>query len=1331
MADPASIYYRQLGRAGKGQSKVRSLREAIEELEAAQRADPQQMAQTVEDIRYAASRQRAERPTPAVLSPDELTPDGPAVPPPTGPFMPPPGDDFAAILQAVGPRPEVLEALRAKARQYQADLAAGRPAVPLSVEESLALVSAGDDPADVFGRQLTKREYDQIMRNVVKGVPISPEAAAALRRSPAGDVIEQNWQGTLTPDQQAALEASNFDLSYGGVNNLTPNDARVDPAIQVADAVRQYTTPTALESVSVEGVKRLAETIQRDYPAGSPQRAELEQAFAGWSPNPGAPDLPPPDYAVRAMEDGRRRLAALEQMASDSNFTQEAVAAEAIQRAAQSRAGGTGPRSGGSFVPEEPGLAAVVSRFNELPLDVRQAIVRRLGADSPARRFVAMEGGEVSIAPNAVAEALRPVNDVSDLIEQMDAAKRMGDQSTVDAVSQLVRQAPEADRRAAIAQFRERMAIEAALRQGMEAVSPTPAVAASPGPTALRPQGAMTPEFAVAPPDRMPGAFEEAEAAFNQSATQRETQRPRTFNRDRAARLEAIRRFVGKPTDQQKVDKIPHIKRTDGMFFKGGDRRLEKRADSARMVDSNDTKAIRSAREADDAWQAKRDELNAAYDASVAEYYQALEDAGSTQLASDPSSLAAAVKRAEASKQAMQAADAARRKWARQGPVPTYVNARGEEVRADELIAEYRKNFPNNNELSIRKMLADDGWEERAIGKAGWSDARLSKAASAQTMDGIVGALLEHKPKPQVNLNRSSDMLSPGDVAAQNDEARDLLRGMIEEGDLPVELDTTEDVADRARRGRLGGGSAASRREAALQGNSTGGLFGSYNPLELKLGSDNLYASARDLAADVLEETDSYHSRTPNYETNLERLTELLEDVYGPNSRNEELWLPDDMRTRRKERQQREALLAGQTEVTETDPAGAKRDPMTQEPDQVPTRIMQPEGHPAYELENRRGEVLPQRVPRDLSQPETVLTPEQLAELAENENALPPSAVRKAVGERSARRREAAAKEMQKAPLPDTMGRLRPPAAGAKSAGSGASTGGTSGDGLPESAGGLPPPPSGDASVNANLEASATSANTTVGVPDRPVAARSAEEIKDELNREYDDVVQQHYDLLGDDPRSENDKWREAQDTAGKWYRQELARRLAANQPSSQTPPGAAAATNPPAAAGLPQSAGGLNPPPGTAAATPTQAPAGAAPPSGPPPGSPPGTAAATPTPGPTPTPAPTPAPTPTPRTWGQWARMLGTRGAILTAAGTGGLYVMQPKTGPAPIDLPPIGPVPPLPVDLTSGSAAAGRSADDQAAALERALERIRGGRSSSTQSAPYATIQNPTMWR
>jgi hypothetical protein len=1299
MASPGAIFS---GRGGKAPSRITSLLEKIEALEAAQRGTPQQMAQTVEDIREAASRQRPAPPAPAVLSPDEMTPDGPAVPPPIGPFMPPPGGDFAARVQAVGPRPEVLDALRAKARRYQADLAAGRPAVPLSIDESLALVSAGDDPADVLGRQLTKREYDQIMRNVVKGVPISPEAASALRRSPAGDVIEQNWQGTLTPDQQDALEASDFDLEYGGQNNLTPNQARANPAMQVADAVRQYTTPAAMESVSVEGVKRLAETIQQDYPAGSRQRAALEQAFSGWSPNPDAPDLPPPDYAVRAMEEGRRRLAALEQMASDPNFTQEAVSGAAIQRAAQSRAGGSGPRPGESFAPTEPGLPAAVSRFNELPLDVRQDIVRRLGVESPARRLVAMEGGEVSIAPNAVAAMLRPANDVSDLIEQMDAAKRVGDQSTVDAVSELVRQAPEADRRAAIAQFRERMAIEAELRQALESVSPTPAAIASPGPTALRPQGAMTPEFVVAPPDRMPGAFEEAEAAFNQSAPQRESQRPRTFVRNRDDRLEAIGRVLGEPDEGEKS-----LGRKDGMFFKGGGKRLERRADYDRMVDSNDTKAIRSAREAEGEWQARMAEFNAAHQ-------QALADA---QAASGAAELAAAMQRVDAS-------DAVRREWARQGPSPKYVNNRGDKVRASTLVAEYRKNFPDANERSIRKMIADDGWDEQAIGRSAWPDAKLSKAASAPTMDGIVGALLEHKPKPQSNLNRSSDMLSPGDVASQNDEARDLLRGQIEESDLPVELDTTEDVADRARRGRLGGGSAASRREAALQGNSTGGLFGSYNPLELQLGNNNnLYASARELAADVLEETDSYHSRTPNYETNLERLTELLEDVYGPNSRNEGMLLPDPLR------QQRRALLTGEEAVTETDPAGALRDPMTQDAQAVPRVVMQgrqgdPEGFDeatSYGA-NRRVEATPKRAPRDFSQPETVLTPEQLADLARNENAVPPAQLNKAVGTLSARRRQAAAEQAQRQ-LPKPAGGLPPE------------------PDLPKTAGGLPPA-RGDSPVNADLDAAATSVDQSVedklNASD-PLAGRvggapikSVEEIEAELLDELQDRVQQHYDSMADEGLSDNDRWRKAQEVGGTWYREERARRLAGNQPGDEPPPrrnpNPAATAAPDALPPVADDVIGPQPPraDGTADAPGgADTKSGAAPDAGidpQPPRQADGTVEA----------IPDPAQQQTPRTWGQWLRKNAIGAAALTGAGTVGLWSMQKPTGPAPIDIPPNPPLPVgLPVGLTSGSSAAGGAVVDEAAAIERTLERLRGGRSSSTQSAPYHTMQNYNMWR
>ena len=776
-----------------------------------------------------------------------------------------------------------IEALADKAIRYQQDVAAGVDGTPLTDGELLTLTQAGADVSQILGRQLTLPELQQVIRNITAGRPITPEAAAALLRTPQRRVVENLWQGEMTPAQAQAL-SQDLGIKMGGEENLTPNYVKENPLASIAQSVVQYTTPTRLEAMDVEAVRALYRQIAENFPPGSPQRAELEQAFANWRPNPSNPNAPIPDYAQRGIDEGRRRLDALEQMANDPAFTQENLARGAVGRSVEAiEASGQPKAARQSFAPEQPGLAAAAERFNQLPPEVRRQVATFLERDDAARAVDAsmaldMQGGEVSISPNTVAQAMRGLegNPVSDLLDELDTALANGDRDTAEAVRQLVLEQPPEVRSAAISHHRRRMALDAALRRGMQSAEPPPQAMASPGQPSLRAQGDLTPEYkSVSQPDDTT-AIDEARAAWNEAAPLRDAGGERPVNVTRKRRLAAIgRRLPGSAGSE-----LPKLDRREGMFWKGGDRSLEDRADSARLIDSNDRKVIRAYQAAETA----REELDDAMAAASAPGLSTRE-------------LALATKRVEKAQQAVTAAAAPLDAIARSSSTqPRWVNRKtGEVVRSDMEWA-YKDKFPDDNINSIRSKLAADGWEYEA-GRKGWSDARLQKAASRQTWSDLVAGQLEGRPKAQSNLNRSSDTLSAGEQRAQAADLEDAVRdgrGMPAAPEiLGEELD---DLDEGARRGKLGGGRSASRRVTALQGAKTGGMFGPYNPLRLEdpdKPGNFLYADDKDaagnvvksaaekLAEDVLYDDRTYRPGTKLYDSMKAELTKLYNDTYN------------------------------------------------------------------------------------------------------------------------------------------------------------------------------------------------------------------------------------------------------------------------------------------------------------------------------------------------------------------------------------------------------------------------------------------------------------------
>ena len=472
------------------------------------------------------------------------------------------GDD----IPRPNPSAAALPELRQAARGYDGT----RAAIPMPPADVPSLPSVPADSVAAIVRKVSQEGVDALtpdeailFDDLVAGrVRVEDSSLTTVAREAVEDA-----EGDLPPATGAADQIDNVESS--AINLDTPTQAgnpnlrvgrkkKQSPAEAAANEVRQLTTESA-EALSPRQVKRTLANVKN---------ANREAVLKALGP------------------DGEERLARLEQIAgADPN----AAARSSIERAAQAREASGTPRTPRQSVmagmePNEfgvtPGLPGLIERFNALPDAVRTDVVRRLQANPNAASLFEAGGGVDSISPNRLAELLRPVNDVDDVLMQADQARAIGNTEAADAALALAREAPADARRPALAAFSRRRAIEAALRESLPAADPTPQVMASPGQPALRGQGAQAPEFATDDPSvALPDAVDDAAARARERALERENRAP-----------------GGGLTEQERLDAAGAASlRELPLALKGRDGRpspLETRSRGKQGVESNDVRAI-------------------------------------------------------------------------------------------------------------------------------------------------------------------------------------------------------------------------------------------------------------------------------------------------------------------------------------------------------------------------------------------------------------------------------------------------------------------------------------------------------------------------------------------------------------------------------------------------------------------------------------------------------------------------------------------------------------------------------------------------------------------
>lgn len=732
-----------------------------------------------------------------------------------------------ADAPAVEPAAAAVEEATGAARPF-ADVGGGR----LVGEDGMSLTALDDGERFVY----EDGTVVDVMGNVVG------------RQSPGAldDVASTDVDNLAASAMEIAEEG---DAPRGGVRNLTPKTAKPDALAQLGQSIFQITRPQDFESVSQRTLKSLLRQAQRyRLPDGS------------YDPKFLAAVNRDPAYATG-------RLAALEKMAGVSNADR---AAEQIDTAAQAVAAANTPRPPSGDRPAsladvqaarelmaeslpQGDWAAITDAFNRLDDQQRASILAALPLDT--RKFLSgmMDPTQQtpSFLPNRVSEALRPINDVDDLVAQREAARLAGNQAEVDAINEVLQganAAPQEDIVDAVRAFNERQAAADRLRSTMIArsdlVEPEmarmrQAFTPQPQPAAATP-GARTPEFAAedVPDAEMPTAFDEAVASANEARTLRDRRAPGggATEDERAAALGA-ENLRGAPIA---------LKGRDGVQPP-----MESRSRGERGVEGNDRKAI-----------AKSLKLQQSIDAAQQEVDAALESAksasGVAALAKASQQVEAAQKKLAAAYTAMDAAYPAR-----------IVNSRTGEAK------------PAPAGMLSGEVEVPAGWTVER-GRRAMSDSRLNMGGQQETYDETLMAAIGFRPRADRSLSRSSTDLSGQDVASMSaeadrvfgDDAAELLDGDFDPDWSVGQIDL--ETTGAPKKTRLGGQQQNSRVEQAMQT-----LFqsksGEVNPLTLT-GEDGkpLFASADAVAEELLSRNTIFKPGTANYEMAKQRLSGLI-----------------------------------------------------------------------------------------------------------------------------------------------------------------------------------------------------------------------------------------------------------------------------------------------------------------------------------------------------------------------------------------------------------------------------------------------------------------------
>lgn len=619
-----------------------------------------------------------------------------------------------------------------------------------------------------------------------------------------------------------------------------------------------------------------------------------------------------------------------------------------------------------------------------------------------------------------------------------------------------------------------------------------------------------------------------------------------------------------------------------------------------------------------------------------------------------------------------------------------------------------------------------------AGGRKAMPDSRLNKAGQQETFDDLVVSIVGARPKAARGLGRSSADMTAAERAAMQGEVLD------EFGEDALDLLPDEPMLDMdelgegGRRGRLGGGQQPSRVQGAMER-----LFASFNPLAMK-NADGVpyFASAEAVADEVLSKQSIFKPGTANWDYAKEKLTNAINDRFAERVDTSEM---------AKARRATEVEEVKSAEPPQGSAAGDVAPGTDQDPDAVPQQqatwpegtMRQTAGAPptpsspnAWDLPEP-----PSRRARDLSLPETPSVddadvasfPQRGAAVdAEREFTGKPDSV---AADMSEAKWDAAKQEWVV-----TKRRRRRAAAPSAEAddkldASAVDLGDVSGDDVPAAAGKKGGKRGGKKAAKDGV------APVTGGDVDE-AAVRQA--ISDEADRVYEETKRNYKDMGASDRTAG-----EYADAAREEYvRSQSSARLKGTTGDDVTA-APAAETPAPQATKRGGKKGGRGKKDTAPAADDTKPVTGDDVPARPVDGdeakaaddAADGSTPQTPDTEGTPEIGPPP---PKKKGWGRWPYVAGAvgGGAVLT-----GLARMGGGGGFGPIDIPPppggggggggpgggdFYPIPP------GGSAGAMDEAAAQEAALQRALERIRGARSNpSGLGEPYQTLQNYSIWR
>lgn len=208
-------------------------------------------------------------------------------------------------------------------------------------------------------------------------------------------------------------------------------------------------------------------------------------------------------------------------------------------------------------------------------------------------------------------------------------------------------------------------------------------------------------------------------------------------------------------------------------------------------------------------------------------------------------------------------------------------------------------------------------------GREAMSDSRLNKGGQQETYDDLVVSIVGARPKAGRGLSRSSADMTAAERAAMQGEIIDEF-GNDALDMLPDEpmLDMDE-LGEGGRRGRLGGSQAPSRVQGAV-----GRLFGTYDPLAMKNADGSpVFASAEAVADEVLSRQSVFKPGTANWDYAKEKLTNAINDQFAKRS---------DTNAMAAARREAEIADAKTAEPPQGSAAGAVREGTDQDPDAVP-----------------------------------------------------------------------------------------------------------------------------------------------------------------------------------------------------------------------------------------------------------------------------------------------------------------------------------------------------------------------------------------------------------